>query len=73
MEHVIGACLNSWEHGVGRLIPCLRIRNTLALYAGAQMARYYNMPYRSGGNFTASRIPDAQAGYESSNTMLPTV
>ena len=37
------------------------------------MARYYNMPYRSGGNFTASRIPDAQAGYESANTMLPTV
>jgi trimethylamine--corrinoid protein Co-methyltransferase len=47
--------------------------NALALYAGAQMARHYNLPYRSGGNFTASRIPDAQAGYESSGTMWPTV
>ncbi len=54
--------------------PCFGTsENTLALYAGAQMARYYKMPYRSGGNFTASRIPDAQAGYESANTMLPTV
>ncbi len=47
--------------------------NALALYAGAQMARHYNLPYRSGGNFTASRIPDAQAGYESASTMWPTV
>ena len=47
--------------------------NALALYAGAQMARRYNLPYRSGGNFTASRIPDAQAGYESASTMWPTV
>jgi trimethylamine--corrinoid protein Co-methyltransferase len=45
----------------------------LALYAGAQMARNYKLPYRSGGNFTASRIPDAQAGYESASTMLATV
>jgi trimethylamine---corrinoid protein Co-methyltransferase len=37
------------------------------------MARHYHLPYRSGGNFTASRIPDAQAGYESAGTMWPTV
>jgi trimethylamine--corrinoid protein Co-methyltransferase len=54
--------------------PCFgTAENALGLYAGAQMARYYNLPYRSGGNFTASRIPDAQAGYESSGTMWPTV
>ena len=54
--------------------PCFGTpENALALYAGAQMARHYNLPYRSGGNFTASRIPDAQAGYESSGTMWPTV
>lgn len=47
--------------------------NALALYAGAQMARHYHLPYRSGGNFTSSRIPDAQAGYESASTMWPTV
>ncbi|MGB0388784.1 MAG: trimethylamine methyltransferase family protein [Ardenticatenaceae bacterium] len=54
--------------------PCFGTpENALGLYAGAQMARRYNLPYRSGGNFTASRIPDAQAGYESSGTMWPTV
>jgi trimethylamine--corrinoid protein Co-methyltransferase len=54
--------------------PCFGTpENALALYAGAQMARRYNLPFRSGGNFTASRIPDAQAGYESAGTMWPTV
>ncbi len=54
--------------------PCFGTpEDTLALYAGAQMARRYNLPYRSGGNFTASRIPDAQAGYEASGTIWPTV
>ena len=54
--------------------PCFgTAENAMGLYAGAQMARHYNLPYRSGGNFTASRIPDAQAGYESSGTMWPTV
>jgi trimethylamine--corrinoid protein Co-methyltransferase len=54
--------------------PCFGTpENALALYAGAQMARHYRLPYRSGGNFTASRIPDAQAGYESAGTIWPTV
>jgi len=54
--------------------PCFGTpEDALALYAGAQMARRYHLPYRSGGNFTASRIPDAQAGYESAGTIWPTV
>ena len=54
--------------------PCFGTgENTLALYAGAQMARHYSLPYRSGGNLTAARVPGAQAGYESAATMLPTV
>lgn len=54
--------------------PCFGTpEGNLALYAGAQMARRYNLPYRSGGNFTASRIPDAQAGYESASTFMATV
>ena len=54
--------------------PCFgTAEDALALYGGAQMARRYHLPYRSGGNFTASRIPDAQAGYESAGTMWPTV
>jgi len=54
--------------------PCFGTpEDALALYGGAQLARHYHLPYRSGGNFTASRIPDAQAGYESAGTMWPTV
>ena len=54
--------------------PCFgTAENNLAMYAGGQMARRYGLPYRSGGNFTGSRIPDAQAGYESASTMWPTV
>lgn len=54
--------------------PCFGTpENALALLAGAQLARHYSLPFRSGGNFTASRIPDAQAGYESAGTFWPTV
>jgi trimethylamine---corrinoid protein Co-methyltransferase len=54
--------------------PCFGTpEDNLALYAGAQMARSYGLPYRSGGTFTASRIPDAQSGYESASTMLASV
>jgi trimethylamine--corrinoid protein Co-methyltransferase len=45
----------------------------LALVAGAQMARRYNLPFRSGGMFSSAKIPDAQAAYESVMTMLPSV
>jgi trimethylamine---corrinoid protein Co-methyltransferase len=43
----------------------------IALYMSAQMARFYNLPFRSGGMFTSSKIPDAQASYESMMAMLP--
>jgi len=45
----------------------------LALFASAQMARHYKLPFRSGGMFASSKIPDAQAAYESVMTMLPAV
>lgn len=45
----------------------------LALYASAQLARRYNLPFRSGGMFASSKIPDAQAAYESVLVMLPTI
>src|SRR5690606_15743203 len=35
----------------------------LALFASAQLARRYNLPFRSGGMFTASKVADAQAAY----------
>jgi trimethylamine--corrinoid protein Co-methyltransferase len=54
--------------------PCFGTpEGNLAIYGGAQMARHYGLPYRSGGTFTASRIPDAQAGYESAATMMATM
>jgi trimethylamine--corrinoid protein Co-methyltransferase len=45
----------------------------LLMYTVAQLARRLGVPFRSGGNLTASKIPDAQAAYESANTMLPTI
>jgi trimethylamine--corrinoid protein Co-methyltransferase len=45
----------------------------LALFASAQMARKYKLPFRGGGAFASSKIVDAQAGYESVQVMLPTV
>jgi trimethylamine--corrinoid protein Co-methyltransferase len=45
----------------------------LALFASAQLARRYNLPFRSGGMFTASKVADAQAAYESVQVMMPTI
>lgn len=45
----------------------------LALYVSAQLARKHNLPFRSGGMFASSKLPDAQAAYESVMVMLPTV
>ncbi|GMQ94676.1 MAG: trimethylamine methyltransferase family protein [Acidimicrobiia bacterium] len=54
--------------------PCFGTpESALALYACAQLARRYGLPFRSGGNYTASPIPDAQAGYESASSIWPTV
>jgi len=45
----------------------------LLLYAVAQLARRLGVPFRSGGNLCASKVPDAQAAYESANTFQPTI
>lgn len=45
----------------------------LALYGAAQLARHYKLPFRSGGMFSSSKLPDAQAGMESVMSMLPTL
>jgi len=44
----------------------------LVLYGCAQLARRLNVPFRSGGSLCGSKTPDAQAAYESANTLLPT-
>ncbi|HEY8017942.1 MAG TPA: trimethylamine methyltransferase family protein [Actinomycetota bacterium] len=45
----------------------------LVLYTLAACARRLGVPFRSGGSLTASKIPDAQAAYESANTLQPTL
>lgn len=45
----------------------------LVLSAAAQLARRMNLPFRSGGNLCASKLPDSQAAYESVNTMYSAV
>ncbi len=45
----------------------------IVLYTVAALARRLNVPFRSGGSLCASKLPDAQAAYESMATLLPTV
>jgi trimethylamine---corrinoid protein Co-methyltransferase len=44
----------------------------LVLYVMAALARRLGVPFRSGGSLCASKIPDAQAAFESANTLVPT-
>jgi trimethylamine--corrinoid protein Co-methyltransferase len=45
----------------------------LVLYAMAALARRLGVPFRSGGSLCGSKIPDAQAAYESAATLQPTI
>ncbi|MEO0750757.1 MAG: trimethylamine methyltransferase family protein [Pseudomonadota bacterium] len=38
-------------------------------YGAGQIARRLGLPYRSAGSFTGSKLPDAQAAYETSNSL----
>lgn len=42
---------------------------SIVMYAAAALARRLGVPFRSGGSLCASKIPDAQAAYESANTL----
>ncbi len=46
---------------------------SLVLNGCAALARRLGVPFRSGGSLCGSKVPDAQAAYESANTILPTV
>lgn len=39
------------------------------LYGAGQLARRLGTPFRSGGGLCGSKLPDAQAGYETANTL----
>ena len=45
----------------------------LAIYGAGQLARRMKLPFRTGGSLCASKLPDAQAAYESAQTLLPTL
>ena len=46
---------------------------TQMIFATAQLARRLGLPCRSGGSLCSSKVADAQAGYESAHTLLPTL
>jgi trimethylamine--corrinoid protein Co-methyltransferase len=45
----------------------------LMMFTVAALARRLGVPSRLGGNLTASKVPDAQAAYESATTFIPTL
>ncbi len=45
----------------------------LVLFVIAALARRLGVPFRSGGNFTASKVPDYQAAYESAVSFMATM
>ena len=47
--------------------------SAMGILASAQMARHYGLPFRGGGALTSSKVPDAQAAYESMMCLWPTV
>ncbi|WP_091523212.1 trimethylamine methyltransferase family protein [Aerobium aerolatum] len=46
---------------------------SLVSYGAGQLARRLGLPFRTGGSLCASKIPDAQAAYESANTLNSTM
>ena len=46
--------------------------SAMGLLATGQIARHFKLPFRGGGGLNSSQVPDAQAGYESLMTLMPT-
>ncbi|GAB3024975.1 trimethylamine methyltransferase [Nocardioides flavus (ex Wang et al. 2016)] len=44
----------------------------IGLLCTGQIARHFGLPFRTGGGLTSSQVADAQAGYESLMTLMPT-
>lgn len=44
-----------------------------AFFAGAQLARRYGIPYRGSGGLNTSKVPDAQAAYETQMSLWPNI
>ncbi len=46
--------------------------SSIGLFASGQIARHFNLPFRSGGTLATSQVTDVQSGYEAALTMMPT-
>ncbi len=46
---------------------------TVVISTAAQLVRRLKLPFRSGGSLCTSKVPDAQAAYESAQSIWPTV
>lgn len=46
--------------------------SAIGLLCTGQIARHFNLPFRTGGGLNSSQTPDAQAAFESAMTMMPT-
>jgi trimethylamine--corrinoid protein Co-methyltransferase len=68
---VLGSFLSNIDMQTGA--PCFGTpESVIGIFATGQLARHFGLPFRTGGGLTSSQTPDAQAGYESLMTMLPT-
>lgn len=65
---IFGAFVTSIDMGSGA--PTFGTPETAQItYGAGQIARRLRLPYRSGGSFCGSKLPDAQAAYETANTL----
>lgn len=65
---VFGAFVSSIDMNSGA--PTFGTPEASKILAGAgQLARRLNLPFRSGGSLCGSKLPDAQAAYETANTL----
>jgi trimethylamine---corrinoid protein Co-methyltransferase len=46
--------------------------SAVGLLCTGQLARYFGLPFRTGGGLNSSQTPDAQAAYEALMTLMPT-
>jgi trimethylamine--corrinoid protein Co-methyltransferase len=46
--------------------------SAIGLFCTGQIARHYELPFRSGGALTSSQVVDAQSGYEAMMSLWPT-
>ncbi|MEL7459356.1 MAG: trimethylamine methyltransferase family protein [Pseudomonadota bacterium] len=65
---IFGAFVTSTDMGSGA--PTFGTPEAAQItYGAGQLARRLGLPYRSGGSFCGAKLPDAQAGYETSNSL----